>query len=455
MAGVARGICKKLFLDIMKTVFLFIFHRGYISDLLKGEYIKYLSVKYKVIVFLEESNESYYKSKNITYVKFPLKTGRFWFIFDGILRPFLIRRFDEQPGVQFRFALYSKNDWRKNILRRISLLLPKNFSSPKLFFGLEKIFAPQSSLFKKYLQKYQPSIVITPTPGLSFMEAWAILCAKKFNIPSVCVNFSWDNLTTYPRSIRKTDYMICWNEIIKKEAIDFHNYSENSVFASGIMRYDHFFKEDGDKMTREEFLKSKNLDPGKKTILVATATDPDPDLHKKIIRTIKDLDVNILVRVHPLERIKTYEEFMNDKNICVELAGTSKQEDSQRGWQIEMEEKDRLNVKRIFKYCDVNINRSSTISLDSLIFDMPVINLDFGNRKVPIVSFTHYRPLIEEGAARLAHNLDEVKKYALMYLENPSIDKENRKKIVDKIIGFTDGLSYKRNVDFLNEILDK
>ncbi len=455
MAGVTRRVCKKLFLKMMKTIFIFIYHRGYISDLLKGEYIKYLSAKYRTVVFLEEPNESYYKSKNITYVKFPLKTGKFWFIFDSILRPFLIRRFDEYPGVQFRYALYSGNDWRKNILRGISLIFPRNFFSPKLFFWLEKVFVPHSSLFGEYLEKYHPSIVITATPGLSFMEAWAILCAKKFKIPSVCINFSWDNLTTYPRSVRKTDYIIGWNEFFKKDAMELHNYPENNVFISGIARYDHFFKEDGDKMTREEFLKSKNLDPSKKTVLVATATDIDSDLHKKTIRMLKDLDINILVRVHPLERINTYDEFKNTENLCVELAGTLKQEDSKKGWQIEMEEKDRLNVKRIFKYCDVNINRSSTISLDSLIFDMPVINLDFGNRKVPIVSFTHYRPLIEEGAVRLAHNLDEVKKYVLMYLGDPSIDKENRKRIVKKIIKFTDGFSYKRNVDFLDKILSR
>ncbi len=439
----------------MKTVFLFIFHRGYISDLLKGEYIKYLANKYKVVIFLEEPNESYYKSKNITYIKFPLNIGKFWFVFDGILRPFLIRRFDEQPGVQFRYALYSGNDWRKNLLRKISLIFPRNFFNPDFFFWLEKIFVSQSVLFLEYKKKYNPNLVITATPGLSFMEVWAILCAKKFNVPSVCVNFSWDNLTTYPRSIRKTDYMIGWNEFFKKEAVKLHNYFPENVFVSGIARYDDFFKDDGDKVTREEFLKSKGLNPDKKTILVATATDPDPDLHKKIIRAVKSLDVNILVRVHPLERMKTYEEFTNDKNICVELAGTSKQKDSQRGWQVEMEEKDRLNVRRIFKFCDININRSSTITLDSLIFDMPVINLDFGNHKVPIVSFTHYRQLIEEGAVRLAHNLNEVKKYVLMYLKNPSLDKENRKKIVDKIIGFSDGLSYKRNVDFLDGILNK
>ena len=248
--------------------------------------------------------------------------------------------------------------------------------------------------------------------------------------------------------------MLIFGEIIKKEALDLHGYRPENVFVSGILRYDHFFKE-GDLGTREEFLISKNLDPGQKTILVATSTDPDPDLYKRIIRLLQKLKVNILVRIHPLERLTDYQEFESNKNVRVELAGTVRQDDSKKGWQVEMGEEDRVNVKKIFKFCDLNINRSSTISLDSLIFDMPVINLDFGTSQVPIVTFPHYWPLIEAGAVRLAHNEEELIKFAMMYLDDSSVDSRERQKIVAKLVPFRDGLAYKRNVDFLAEIIKK
>ena len=133
----------------------------------------------------------------------------------------------------------------------------------------------------------------------------------------------------------------------------------------------------------------------------------------------------------------------------MELAGTPKQIDSKKGWQVEMNEADRLNVKKIFTFCDLNINRSSTITLDSLIFNMPVINLDFGTSIVPIVAFPLYQPLIEGGAVRLAHNHDELFGFVKMYLDSPSIDRENREKMVNEIVKFKDGLSYKKSVDFL------
>lgn len=438
----------------MKTVFLFIYHRGCISDLLRGDYLKYLSSKYRVIVFLTDAGNTYPVLVNVTYIQFPLQLGKFWYIFDSYLRPYLIRRFDYLPGVQFRYAIYQGTDRLKNFLRRIALMLPRNFFAPRFFLALERIFVPDFKLFKFFFKNYRPSLVVTATPGLSFMEAWAILGAKKTGLPSVAINFSWDNLITYPRSVRPPDYLICWNEIIKKEALDLHGYRPENVFVSGILRYDHFFKE-GDLGTREEFLISKNLDPGQKTILVATSTDPDPDLYKRIIRLLQKLKVNILVRIHPLERLTDYQEFESNKNVRVELAGTVRQDDSKKGWQVEMGEEDRVNVKKIFKFCDLNINRSSTISLDSLIFDMPVINLDFGTSQVPIVTFPHYWPLIEAGAVRLAHNEEELIKFAMMYLDDSSVDSRERQKIVAKLVPFRDGLAYKRNVDFLAEIIKK
>lgn len=436
----------------MKTVFLFITYRSYISDLLRGEYIKYLSSKYRVVVFLEDISRDYYRRDTVIYLKFPLRAGKFWFWFESYLRPYLIRRYDYLSGVQFRYARYGGNDWRKNFLRRIALSLPTNFFSPRFFLWLERVFVPHLALFRRYVRDYQPSLILTATPGLTFMEAWAILCAKKVKIPSVAINFSWDNLTIYPRSVRKTDYLICWNGIIKKEAVTLHGYRDEEVFISGIMRYDHFFNRE-DLGTREKFLAKKNLNPNKKTVLVATSTDPDPNLYKKIIKLFQDLDVNILIRVHPLERLSDYAVFQTEGRVRVELAGTTQQADSKKGWQVEMTEEDKVNIKKILKFCDLNINRSSTISLDSLIFDMPVINLNFGTSKVPIVSFPHYRRLIDEGAVRLARDENELVKFATMYLADRSIDRESRRDIVGKLVPFRDGLSYKRNVDFLAKII--
>ncbi|MEK7575931.1 MAG: CDP-glycerol glycerophosphotransferase family protein [Patescibacteria group bacterium] len=440
----------------MKTIFLFIYPRLFISDLLRGEYIKYLSSKYKVVVFLENLDDSYYKSDNVIYIKFPFKLNkfRFWTIFESLLRINLIRRFDNFIGIKYRHVRYSGNDWRKNLLKFIAQLLPRKFFNPSFFYWFEKIFITHKKEFKYYIDKYNPSLVLTSGPGFYFMEGWAILCAKKFGIPTAAINFSWDNLTIYARSVRKTDYIICWNDIVKKDAQTIHGYKDNEVFVAGILRYDFLFKKD-ELGSREQFLKNKGLDPDKKTIFVATATDSDPDLHKKVINAIRDMNVNIYVRVHPLERMKTYEEFKKLNNVYIEYAGTVKQGDEERGWQTEMEKEDQVNLKKILKFCDLHINRSSTMTLDSLAFNLalPIINLKFPTSVVPVADYEHYKPIVDEGAVRLARNIDDAVRYVKMYLDNPLLDIENRKKVFDMMIKFSDGLSYKRSVDFLEKMI--
>ena len=66
----------------MKTLFLFIPHYFYSSDLLHTNYIKYLAAKYKVVVFSPIFNlnpiNNYYQSPNITYLACESQYPKFW-----------------------------------------------------------------------------------------------------------------------------------------------------------------------------------------------------------------------------------------------------------------------------------------------------------------------------------------------------------------------------------------
>ena len=48
---------------------------------------------------------------------------------------------------------------------------------------------------------------------------------------------------------------------------------------------------------------------------------------------------------------------------------------------------------------------------------------------------------------------EELAIFINQYLDNPSLDRTGRKKIVDQYVQFTDGRSYKRSVDFLDNLI--
>jgi hypothetical protein len=60
---------------------------------------------------------------------------------------------------------------------------------------------------------------------------------------------------------------------------------------------------------------------------------------------------------------------------------------------------------------------------------------------------------VESGAVRVSKTEEDLAKFINVYLKNPELDHEGREKIVRDYVEFTDGLSYKRSVDFLEEII--
>jgi hypothetical protein len=92
----------------------------------------------------------------------------------------------------------------------------------------------------------------------------------------------------------------------------------------------------------------------------------------------------------------------------------------------------------------MNVNLGSTMTLDFGLHDKPVVNVAFDVADPPIFGmpvydyyffFEHYRPVVELGAARAARSAEELAQYVNAYLENPALDREGRRKLVEMQVG--------------------
>jgi hypothetical protein len=69
---------------------------------------------------------------------------------------------------------------------------------------------------------------------------------------------------------------------------------------------------------------------------------------------------------------------------------------------------DLKDLRAIVSYVDLNINMCSTMSLDSIIFGKPVINVVLGHKQSDLfydqkyLEYEHYKRVIESGAVTLA-----------------------------------------------------
>jgi len=444
-----------------QTVLLAIPHYVFTSDLLRTDYIKELASKYRVLVLTPMLDDKiakergYFASPNVVYLKYGSSYPKFWHVMK-FLRLTLVNEFDYLTSMRHYYQRpIFKNDWRRRLVRYLAkpfaALLTAGF-----FTKIENIFLPKAPIFELLIDRCQPSLVVTSTPGFDSWEAEIILYSKRRGIPTVANNFTWDNLTMNCKHMRKTDWLVAWNSIMKKEAIDIHGFRPEQVFVAGTPRFDPYFTRDGHKPTREEFLKSKGLNPKYKTIFHTTVTRAYP-FQKKYIRDLIELRsqgripyVNLFIRIHPLDNPETYTEFSSSKDFHVETAGRAF---SERGKTlVEMSYADLLNLRYSLEYTDLNINYASTISIEACIFDKPVINIGYFDRFALAYEFNHYRPIYESGAVRLAKTDEDLPELINMYLKNPALDQDRRTQIVKDYVTFTDGLAYKRNVDFLEEI---
>ncbi|MEK7564662.1 MAG: hypothetical protein AAB501_00275 [Patescibacteria group bacterium] len=441
-----------------KTVFLAIPNHISASDLLRTHYLEYLASKYKVIVitpFLNSNDavkQKHFLSPDVEYKKRDLENPRFWMFFK-FLRICWVNEFDYITSIKY---WYKRPNYKNSLARRIVRTIGRPFSkflTANFFTKVEYRLLPKSKDFTELVKQHNPVLVITATPGFDPWEAEIIFLAKREKTPTVAVNFSWDNLTTNSKHIRKTDFLIAWNNIMKKEALEIHNYTTAKVFVSGTPRFDPYFDVAQSEPTKEKFLVSKGLNLSYKTIFHTTVTKAYPFQKKYIYDLIKLRKegkipyVNLFIRIHPLDIYDNYREFFNMPDLYIEPAGRSGSK------AVEMNYQDLLNLKYSLKYTDLNINYASTISIEACIFDKPIINIGYLDRFKLAYEFNHYIPIYKSGAVRLAKTDEALKDLINLYLADPSLDGANRKKIVLDYVIFLDGLSYKRSVDALEQII--
>ncbi|MDP1719190.1 MAG: CDP-glycerol glycerophosphotransferase family protein [bacterium] len=451
----------------LKTIFLFLKNDLFISDLLKSKYIKYLSDKYRVVIFSSSipaenvAAGEYFSSPNLTYVEWKVQNPKLFEIFK-FMRTNCSHELDfiSNMKMYYRSPAY-KRDKRARLARWLSWpfapLMTINF-----FTRLER-FLVKPKKFLEYCEKYKPDLIMTATPGIQVFDAEAILLGQKLGIPTLATNFSWDNLTAFKAvRMRKPDHLFVWNDVIRDAALQIHRFRPDQVRVTGSMRFDKYFDSDLKLPSREEFLRSKKLDPQKKMVLFATVGSNSRPFQTELIRQIllfrssgKIPDVNLLIRLHPFDVEKNYDEFLNVPGVHVELAG--KKVGTRAGERVQIDQQDFLNLKATLIYSDININYKSTISLESLLFDKPVINFIDPSRPAQRAIYydenSYYRPLIRDGAVRLTADPEEMAKAINGYLADPSLDRSGREKMAQQFFSFRDGFSYKRNVDFLDKIL--
>jgi hypothetical protein len=108
----------------------------------------------------------------------------------------------------------------------------------------------------------------------------------------------------------------------------------------------------------------------------------------------------------------------------------------------------------LLRHAALSINAASTVTLEMLMLDKPVINLDYDppGSNLPYcmgfsrhIYFDHFRPIAESGATMVARSQDDMRNMLFRGLTQPEADSEARQRLIHQIFGNTlDGRAAER-----------
>lgn len=122
---------------------------------------------------------------------------------------------------------------------------------------------------------------------------------------------------------------------------------------------------------------------------------------------------------------------------------------------------DMLDFAHLIEGCIISVNSGSTVAIDSLLHNKPVILTLFdAENKLPwwqsasrIKDYKHCRKLVDEGGATIVNDYDEFLTAINGYLSDKNYQQEKRQHARFREVGVNDGNATGRVVDAIQQIM--
>lgn len=415
----------------------------------------------KIIIYSGLPSEVYDLSnyENIEIVELP--------VFIEPFKTWFWRKFKEVAHLQNHKENYGIND---NFKANKSIARSNRGRATKLIYKITSIFhseknnrfyekQQEQTLHAHNVTKFCAEKLKEKKPDLLFFTHQRppyvvplVVAATKLNIKMGTFIFSWDNLASKGRMAAKFDFYFVWSDLMKEELMHFYpNTDIKNVKIVGTPQFEPYVL-DRFRNDRENYHLKFDLNPLLKTLCFScgdvSTSKNDPLYIETIACAIQDSSleekINFLVRTSPAEEPTRFS-YLKEKYPFIkwnfpkwELARKEHPEPwSQRIPSIE----DLSDLRMILEYSDLGVNMCSTMSLDFMQFDKPVINPVFGNLENGLyndqrfLNYAHYKRVVESRAVIVAMNQKELIEAINNQLKNPDERRLERQKLLNLQIG--------------------
>lgn len=364
--------------------------------------------------------------------------------------------------------------WRRRIARGTARFLGRVMGSPRKIRLIDYLHCKivgslkETEHYRRLFKEIRPSVLFCSHQRPPIVLP-PVLAAKDLGIPTATFIFSWDNLTSKGRIAAPFDYYFVWSNHMKRELLTYYpDISPHRVFVVGTPQFDPYADETL-IWSREEFFQRIGADSKRPLICYSggdTGTCPEDPEHARILMELVHAGKirqhpQVLVRPAPVDDRKRYALVLKDFPEII-FAPPAWIHARPGDWASVLPTSEDIQfLANLTYHADLNINVASTMTLDFAIRDKPVVNIAFDVAKPPphgvplwdyFYRFEHYRPVVELRAARFARSPEELAKHINAYLEDPSLDHEARRKLVELEVGVPIGQAGERIVEVLKQI---
>lgn len=325
------------------------------------------------------------------------------------------------------------------------------------------------------LDKHQPDLVVTTSPGWWPIEADLMREARRRGIRTFAAVPGWDHTSSKGLPAARAGRIAVWSAVQKQELADGYDIDPALVDVAGSALFD-VYHEPPPANDREQFFRANGLDADRKLITFVcsfAALSSNVGIVQALARAVDEdrfgEPTQLLIRIHPTHFKRSKPEYRETAAEVDEFVRLEKTLSNVRVAYPEIvpEKPDRIittrrdlaNLASMMRASDVLVTLFSTMVLEAAVLNVPTVSVAMDppkewqrDRWLSITQAldwpTHAR-IIESGTSTVARSDDELFSAIRAYLRDRSLHREHRRAFALAEGGFEDGQSSQRIADII------